>query len=430
MIKIFCLFLILFSLQVSSGFTQETVQANSDSVRYYRHKYSGKKMWEHIVSFPGTVASAPIFLLFKGIAKLTSIGFDDAAIRSTLDFLTSHNGSLGIRPRFTGRDGYGVMVFKKGLLSRRSIIFLSATATVNGRQTYRLWWRDLNFFKGRIFADVFVRYRKLLGENFYGLGPDAVKANRSNYDYELFISEMTAGVRPAKNIAISAALGFDANKILAGSNGELPTTQDLFGNSNLPGLFDRPNLFVPQFMIKVDTRNRKGNPSSGMESYLSGKIYKQTNGDRYDFWKMTFALRKYVHLFRNRVLLLRFTTEMTEPFADKEIPFYYLSTLGHHETMRGFRRGRFFDRDLLLTSLEYRIPTWYHFDTAFFVDAGQVANNIFRDFQLDKFHYGYGIGIRYWTRKDFGVTFEVGFSEDDVRIYLSTNLIFPKRRKD
>lgn len=425
------LLLIYFLSQTVAAIAQESVKTvPADSVEFYRHKYRGKKPWEHIVSFPGTVASVPFVLAFKGIAKLASIGFDQGAIRQTLDSMTIQNGTLGIRPRFTARDGYGVMLFKKGLISANSALFVSATATIHSRQTYRLWWRDVEFSGGLFFADLFVRYRKLLGENFYGIGPDAISSNRSNYDYELFMSEFSFGVRPVKGVAIRAALGFDANNILNGSDDDFPTTQELFGESDLPGLIESPNFFVPQLLIKVDTRNREGHALSGVESYLAGKIYKQTNGDQFDFWKLTYSLRKYLHLFENRVLLLRFTAEMTEPFSDKEIPFYYLATLGHHATMRGFKRGRFFDRDLLLLSAEYRIPMWHHFTTSFFVDAGQVAGNIVRDFQLDEFRYGYGTGLRYWTAHDFRASLEFGFSEDGFRIYLSTNFDFPKRRRD
>ncbi|MCH7675620.1 BamA/TamA family outer membrane protein [candidate division KSB1 bacterium] len=421
--RIMLFVLLAFLWSTSPSFGQRTKQltknpAKSDSVKILRKKYRAKKTWEQLVSLPGTLVSLPLVLFFKLNEELVGYTYEHKLVPRALGFLTSDDGEWGLRPRYTTRSGYGIKLFRKGLISEQSNLNLTLTGTTHGRQSYRLWFKNVDFLNGVLFGEGLIRYRKLLGENFYGIGNDTPTSNRSNYDHKLLTSEITLGVRPSKAFALSVVAGYDYNKILEGSNNDSPPTQEKFGESNLPGLREKVKVFRYKLGLHLDTRNRPGNTSSGNESLLTGTVFKQKDGDRFDFWKISADIRQYIHLFHNRVLVLRLASEITEPFANKEIPFYYLSTLGLHDSIRGYRRGRFYDRDFLITTLEYRIPFWYSVDTMLFVDAGQVASDILHDFKLNKFQFGYGLGFRLWSEEGFVASIELGLSDEKVRISL------------
>ena len=132
-------------------------------------------------------------------------------------------------------------------------------------------------------------------------------------------------------------------------------------------------------------------------------------------------MRQHIHLFYNRSLALRLAGEITEPFSDREVPFYYLSELGRGETIRGFSRGRFRARDMVLGSLEYRYPIWAKADAILFVDVGQVAEDIFNDLSTDNFEVGYGGGVRIWGKEGLVTSFVIGKSSDGFRVYFGLN---------
>ena len=96
---------------------------------------------------------------------------------------------------------------------------------------------------------------------------------------------------------------------------------------------------------------------------------------------------------------------------------YYLSEIGDRTTVRGLNRGRFRDKDMLLMSAEYRWPIWRTIDATLFVDTGEVANDMYRDFSEKQLQYTYGGGIRVWSSESTVMKLEVGKSDDGLRIH-------------
>ncbi len=173
-------------------------------------------------------------------------------------------------------------------------------------------------------------------------------------------------------------------------------------------------------MVLRDSRDRPANPSKGSEASLTAGLF-QDFDDEFRFWQLSADLRHYFHLFYNRILSLRVAGELTRPLSDREIPFYYLSELGRQETIRGFSRGRFRDRDMVLASVEYHYPVWRMINAMLFVDVGHVADDVFNDLSRDNFEFGYGGGIQVWGSEKLTTTFFVGKSQDELRFYFNLN---------
>ena len=156
-------------------------------------------------------------------------------------------------------------------------------------------------------------------------------------------------------------------------------------------------------------------------------MYRQLGAEKYGFWRASADITQYIHLFYHRTLVLRVAGEMVQPFSDKDIPFYHLSQLGERETIRGFKRGRFHDRDMLLGSAEYRYPLSRNdrehsgIEAIIFADAGQVSPDITNDFSFDEFRPGYGAGIRFYGEDGMTTKIEFGKSRDGFRFYFVLN---------
>ena len=81
---------------------------------------------------------------------------------------------------------------------------------------------------------------------------------------------------------------------------------------------------------------------------------------------------------------------------DDQVPFYLMETLGGAKTIRGYDEFRFRDARNLYVSAEYRWEVWPFVDFSLFFDAGKVFDDL-DDFNFDKMHTGYGVGLRIHT---------------------------------
>jgi outer membrane protein assembly factor BamA len=176
--------------------------------------------------------------------------------------------------------------------------------------------------------------------------------------------------------------------------------------------------------LQHDSRNRKANPSDGWETSAKGSLYWDVNNNTYAFWKISTDVTKYVHLFYDRAFGFRIAAEITEPVGGRKIPFYYLSELGRTETIRGFTRGRFRDKHMILGSLEYRFPLMKRdnfqlgLEACYFIDVGQVSENIFQEFSLKDLHVGFGGGFRLFSYNGRILQVLLSKSKDGFRLYV------------
>jgi hypothetical protein len=76
---------------------------------------------------------------------------------------------------------------------------------------------------------------------------------------------------------------------------------------------------------------------------------------------------------------------------------------------------------MILGSLEYRYPVWFHTDIALFVDAGQVSKDIIHEHSWEDFQVGYGLGIRFLGEEDVIAKLEISNSREQIRVYFELN---------
>lgn len=393
----------------------------ADSVDYYRNQYKGKETWGHIVSFPGTVVSLPLVLFFKMQEYLVGYVYENKVVPKVIDFFTSEDGKRGIEPTYSSRSGGGVKFYQKGFLNSDSKLNLKIAGSFKGRQHYQMELKRIRFYREILEFNFMTEYRFMLGEAFYGIGPDTKYSDRTDYDHEVITAETGLGVHFNNRLTFEIQAGLNRHNIFGHDESNRPSIKQFYNANNLSGLTTEVQIARFRAGFNYDSRNRLGNPSNGKEAVISTSIFRDINDNIYNFWQISADITQYIHLFKNRVIAFKIAGETTEPFENRQIPFYYLSSFGRHETIRGFDRGRFRDKDLLLASVEYRIPLWYSVDTALFFDAGQVSNNMFKNFRVENFQFGCGVGWRLWNSKDLIATLEFALSSERFRIYFELN---------
>lgn len=134
-----------------------------------------------------------------------------------------------------------------------------------------------------------------------------------------------------------------------------------------------------------------------------------------------------------RTLGLRLRAERADPVSnDRLVPVGELISLGGIETMRGFHEDRFRGRSAVVATLDYRYPVWSYFEGEIFIEAGNVFEPRFDDFNVGNMRGSFGLGLRSVEIKSrhlsidlnlaFGTDrFENGFDIDSFQLNAGTN---------
>lgn len=386
-------------------------------------QFSQRELWEHIVSFPGGLLFVPIKIFFYGVTETIRFSDESNLFKKLNDLLTADDGSWAIMPSYSSRTGGGLDYFHfvSDTLTRFTF---SVSAGLRGRQGYRLGYEGITLFDGRAAAEFEVRYRLYSDERFYGIGPDSNFDNETNYAHEQVSVSASVSSKLDENIVFIGEAVVERNNILGGRNSATPSTTTIYRDTGLPGMVTGSKFTRLNLEIIHDYRNNTGRTTNGGISRVRLGIVNEIDGDKFGFWQISLDARKYFHLFYNRVLAVRAHGTFTEPLLDRSIPFYYLSDLGHQETIRGFRRGRFRDRDMAFASVEYRFPVAPVLDSFIFLDAGHVAKNLVKDFSTADLQYGYGWGVNIFSENRLAAQFVIGKSTDGFRVYFNFNEVF------
>ena len=416
------LFTIIFSfISFQQLYAQDEKNEKRDegTVKELRKTYKSKSTLEKIVSLPGDIIYLP-FMLITETTKNAIIFTNETKITARVyDYLNSDDGRRSLLPTYESRTGAGVQLVQRGLLNPESKLSFAATIGAHQRQRYELNFQRIRFFNNSVQSDFRVGYQLLSAEAFFGIGPNTDQSGRTEYSHEKGNAHASFGYRFSDKTGLNVSLDYDVNNIFDGKDDIEYAIYKYYQPGSLPGLGTKIKLFSTQLQLAHDTRNNPGNPTSGGEYLISGGFFQQVRDSQFGFWKFSADMSRYMNLFYSRVLVFRIASEITEPFKDRDVPFFYLSELGQWSTIRGFKRGRYRDQDYLLGSLEYRYPLTRMLNGMLFVDAGQVSHNIFNS--SDDIQVTFGGGVRIWNSRGLIASIQLGKSKDGYRLYFSLN---------
>lgn len=394
--------------------------AGQDSVAVARRPRPANTTLELIVSFPGQLAYAPLKYTILGLGY----GGVYLAESGTFSKLASFVQSTGLVAVYAPRTGGGAKYVSNHFLSRPVRFQCSATTWFDLRQSYALQWKNVRLARGVDF-DYALRYRSLVQEHFYGIGPETSENNKTVYAAEDALFEVTLRSQLSSTLHAALDIGVSNTSVFQSREDDNRSITKAYSDSTLPGLRDKVRLQGTELSINYIDTNHPGHPTTGKVGKLGATIFTDIRDDRFSFWKLGLDITQYVHLFHDRVLALRGAGEMTQGLDDPEIPFYHLAELGSHGTIRGFSRGRFRDNDMLLASAEYRYPIWIPWakivDAVVFADGGQVMHDVFEDTALADLQTSIGGGFRFYGSEILIARTEIAFSSDGYQVYLTLN---------
>ncbi len=325
-------------------------------------------------------------------------------------------------PKFGGLPtgsgfGFGSRYWNPRLRGSPWDLQASGVTSTQGYQLVDLQFGQVDQPEKSLTAFVDLRYRDFPQEDFFGLGPDSLEGNRSDYRLNDAFVGATLRYRRYRFFQGELRAGYLRVRARRGTDERFPDAQDLFDPAEIPGLSDRTDYFTWSASALADFRDAPGAAHTGGSVRVTVKRYDDIDDNLFDFTKVQADVDYYVPLWSSgRTLALRYFTSLDAEDGGDDIPFYLQNTLGGSEMLRGFREFRFRDRNLIYLSAEYRWEAMPALEFAVFYDAGKVFADR-ADYDFTDLEGAGGIGLRIKTRDSVVFRIDAARSHEGARIY-------------
>lgn len=189
---------------------------------------------------------------------------------------------------------------------------------------------------------------------------------------------------------------------------------DFKGDNYIENNFGRTNSVSWQKVY--DSRDNIYDPKSGKRVSATVQWAGHGLGGDFDYYKFTGEYRNYKAIGNNQVIAFRARLG----WAQGDVPYSALYTLGGADTLRGFEDDQFRGKKMYNATLEYRVPIFNKVTGVLFTDMGDAWDAPHVTWYDDdkSFNISVGAGVRISTpigpiRLDYGV------SKDDNKFHFS-----------
>jgi hypothetical protein len=161
------------------------------------------------------------------------------------------------------------------------------------------------------------------------------------------------------------------------------------------------------FRLQRDTRPNRFYPTSGTVVDFTSDFFSQGLGSKYSFQSYKFTFNKYWSLTERQVLAFNGFACIT----GGQPPFYGNCIYGTNSELRGYVAGRYLDRYMAATQLEYRLALPKRFGVVAFGGLGGVVPGGNQPFRIKKFLPGGGGGARFELSKKYHVNLRADLAQ-------------------
>ncbi|WP_306642361.1 BamA/TamA family outer membrane protein [Sanyastnella coralliicola] len=174
--------------------------------------------------------------------------------------------------------------------------------------------------------------------------------------------------------------------------------------------------------LVYDERYNVLNPREGLFAEGGFLHYSQDLVSDYNFTNYFLDVRYYHPTFKNQVLAGQLLINAADATSGSDVPFNQLSLMGGENLMRGYYLGRYRDRILVASQLEYRFlpfPFSRRFGGTIFGGVGAISPNV-DNLNLDQVRASGGLGLRFllFPGKDIYTRFDVAATNEGLGYYL------------
>lgn len=289
--------------------------------------------------------------------------------------------------------GYIFPLRKDDKLSRPSVVGAAGLVTNNGTRGFAAYG-DL-FFGEDTYRITSLYVRGNLNYDLYGVGASAGRVGRKlplQQTGQVFRAEVLR--RVGWEFFLGVRFWTGSSEIVARLNGATPPGVTPPGDLGL-----HTTLRALGLRLNRDTSPNRFYPTSGTLLDLTSDFFSEAIGSKYSFQAYRFTFNKYVSLSKNQVLAYNLFVCGT----GGDPPFYGNCVYGSNNELRGYTAGRYLDRYMFATQLEYRLSLPKRFGAVAFGGIGEVVPGGSQIFRSTNFLPAGGGGLRFQLSKKYRV---------------------------
>lgn len=392
---------------------QGLVEPEPGPLDFFQHLFKGKEMdvfpvpiWESRPDKGNSYGAMPVMLLSDNQTKaITSI----FAVLGQYNSITQVDGAV-IANLYPEAD--------------REVLFYGGASARYQREV------SIRFFDPHIFQHFYMEYNLVYLKSpfghFYGLGPDRMEANRSNYTSRNFKADLKTGYYLTKRLRANYGLNFHTTDLLNRAMEDFDDMLRRYGG--LAQVVDSSNL-IQEVSLAFDSRKLREYSKRGFFAELGYFVSNQNLGSDESFQGFSLKMIKLIPLWQDRlVTAFRFNLKQVYGTA---VPFYELSSIGGPFEMRAFTPDRFIDKGKMVFQLEERfrliksallgIPFEIYVDP--FVEFGSVYNSI-NTLERKDWQVNGGLGIRAFVPPNVIGRVDMTVGADGFEIYTALGYPF------
>jgi outer membrane translocation and assembly module TamA len=311
--------------------------------------------------------------------------------------------------------GGGVLNFRAGRhkeQARTSSIWAYASYNL-ARQWNMLIKPEIYLQRNSLIINGTFRYERA-PQFFYGAGNDAPSTAKEAFTPRIFTAQVSLKRRIVRSFFGGVEFDFEQLTMEKVEPGGILDAGTIAGSRG--GL-------IAGFGASLDwdTRDAVLFPRRGSFFQVTAATYGAMAGSDFTFSRLKVDLRGYLPSGNDRVLALQAYLFA----AGGDVPFQRLALLGGESLLRGYYRGRFRDKGLLLAQAEYRVLVTKRIGVAGFAGIADIFAG-FADFKLEKLKYSIGSGVRYVVNKRDGTTLrlDMAWGRASFGLYLTAQEAF------
>ena len=175
----------------------------------------------------------------------------------------------------------------------------------------------------------------------------------------------------------------------------------------------------PLLSLSYDSRDFVPNPHRGIDASLQYISYRRQTGSdtRFDAWTTHFSA--YRSLDDKRVVAF----EINGAFTGGQVPWNMLPLLGDSNHFRGYYPGRYRDRDVLTTQLEYRQALSWRHGIVGWLGSGTMALG-FSTLLAERWLPTVGAGYRFEFKPGMNIRLDYGVGKGSSAFYFQAGEAF------
>ncbi len=254
---------------------------------------------------------------------------------------------------------------------------------------------------------------------YYGQGIEDgnVDANHHEFEEQVYSFKPTWMSEIADNYFLGVGADFtyaSADKLELVETG-VPVDVD----STLPSNFSSGVVVTSIY----DSRDYRLNATKGWLFQIDAGLYQ--NSEYSTFSTYNLELANYIDLSSTSLLSAApglIAWQVQGKFTDGDVPWNMLPDLGGSSAMRGYIKGRYRDKQMMMGQVEYRLPIFQRYGMVFWGGVGSVADKV-SDLN-EELLTSYGTGFRFKLKDNINLRLDIGVGENETNFYLNVNEVF------